>query len=126
MSEASARSCACVPSLVSTSAAPASPAAVRGNRSRRSMAWLPSVVSKIFALSVLCASRKLRRHSEGHRRPSAAVLDLKNADAERRLWQSTERLEGWKRPPRVLPPFETPAFGRLLRVTVEDVDDGVV
>ena len=28
-----------------------------------------------------------------HRRPSAAVD--KNADAQRRLWQSAERLEGW-------------------------------
>jgi hypothetical protein len=42
---------------------------------------------------------------------------MKNADAERRLSRSAERLEGWKQAPCLWPSFETRACGALLRMT---------
>jgi len=46
----------------------------------------------------------------------------KNADAERRLRAiASGRLEGWPQTRSLLPPFETRAFGALLRVTAEFV-----
>src|SRR5499426_2252940 len=45
---------------------------------------------------------------ERHRRPSAAILEAKNADAKHRLWREARRVRGQGRIETHLPPHPNP------------------
>src|SRR5580704_3280800 len=72
---------------------------------------------------MMMASNTLDRHPEEHRRPAAAVLDVKNADAKRRLWRlrATVSKDGHKHGACFHPSRRSALRASFLRMTAEFV-----